>query len=94
MESKGFAQTDEYFKSRRTSATSSSSRARRPTSTGSTATAASTTAASRRSARAMVSAHAGHNFEVQDGFGDPIIMYTVSEKARQRVSIPAETPEL
>ena len=32
--------------------------------------------------------------EVQDGFGDPIIMYTVSEKARQRVSIPAETPEL
>ena len=42
----------------------------------------------------MVSTYVGHNFEVQDGFGDPIIMYTVSEKARQRVSIPAETPEL
>ena len=42
----------------------------------------------------VVSTYVGHNFEVQDGFGDPIIMYTVSEKARQRVSIPAETPEL
>lgn len=37
--------------------------------------------------------HVGHVFEAQDGFGDPIATYTVTERQRQRVHIPAETPD-
>jgi len=41
-----------------------------------------------------VDTHVGHKFEVQDGFGDVITVYTVTEKATQRMRIPAEGQDL
>ena len=41
-----------------------------------------------------VDTHVGHKFEVQDGFGDVITTYVVTEQGKQKVRIPAESPDL
>ena len=36
-----------------------------------------------------VDTHVGHRFEIQDGVGDVVQIYTVTQRDRQRVHIPA-----